>query len=144
MSSLKVNETMTRFPEVAFPGTTVTNAIAAMEKWGIRHLPVVDNKKVVGIVSQRDLVAQPGDQLLREIMVTTIYKVSPNAYLHDVVYEMAQKKYGCAVIINDNEEIVGIFTTVDALYLLNRLLASDRSPKTRMCQINFQNPEYML
>jgi acetoin utilization protein AcuB len=147
MSGRRVNDEMTKFPEVAFPGTTVKHALEAMEKWGIRHLPVIEKGKVVGVVSQRDLMLHldtSETKILRDLMTTEIYTVNPNQYLHEVVFEMAQRKFGSAVVVNEQKEIVGIFTTTDALYLLSKLLMSDKSSKVRMAQINLCSPEYMF
>ncbi len=145
-SRMKVNESMTRFPEVAFPGTTVANAKAAMDKWKIRHLPIVDGNKLVGIVSERDLLPHlnNGSQILRDFMVTDIYKVNQEQYLHKVVLEMAEKKYGCAVVVDGKDEIVGIFTSVDALFLLSRLLSGKDYANLRLHQINWSNADYMI
>lgn len=145
MSSVKVNESMTRFPEVAFPGTTVENAKAAMDKWGIRHLPVVDaNNKVIGIVSERDLLPQNSQMLLRDLMTTNIYQVHEEQYLANVVAEMADKKYGCAVVVNGKDEIVGIFTTIDALNLLSRMLGKHSQSKIKMLHLAWNSPDYMI
>jgi acetoin utilization protein AcuB len=47
--------------------------------------------------------------------------VAPRAALDEVVSEMAQHKYGCAVVL-DNGKVVGVFTTVDALRAFADLL----------------------
>ena len=46
-------------------------------------------------------------------MTQTPYTVAPETPLDEVVLKMAEHKYGCAVIAQ-NEKVVGIFTTVDA------------------------------
>ncbi len=55
-TSLKVRDVMTK--EVAFgiPDDDLEYAISAMKQKRIRHLPIVDNQRVVGIVSMRDLL----------------------------------------------------------------------------------------
>ena len=49
------------------------------------------------------------------------YKVRPDTYLDTVLDEMAEHKYGC-VLVDDNEKLVGIFTWVDALKATKNLL----------------------
>ncbi len=144
MSRVKVNETMTHFPEVAFPGTTVEKAKAAMDKWGIRHLPIVDGNKVVGIVSERDILPHDDKKLLRDLMNTDVYQVHQDRYLAHVVAEMADKKYGCAIVINGKDEIVGIFTTIDALNLLSRMLGKHEHSKIKMLHLAWNSPDYMI
>jgi CBS domain-containing protein len=52
----RVDEWMTRHPEVVHPEDTTDQAAALMIHGGFRHLPVVSGADVVGIVSIRDLV----------------------------------------------------------------------------------------
>lgn len=54
-------------------------------------------------------------------MEQNVYVVSPSAPLDEVAAEMARKKYGSAVVMQ-NEHVVGIFTAVDALTALAELL----------------------
>ena len=51
-----VSDVMTRGVQTATPYTTVNDAARQMAARWIRHLPVVEDNKVVGMVSQRDLV----------------------------------------------------------------------------------------
>jgi CBS domain-containing protein len=46
----------------AHPDTTITAAVGLMVEGGIRHLPVVEDGRVVGVVSMRDLAALLGDR----------------------------------------------------------------------------------
>lgn len=49
---------MTRQLQTITPQSTVREALREMERHGIRHLPVVDNGAVVGIVSMRDFIGE--------------------------------------------------------------------------------------
>lgn len=96
-------------------------AHAIMRKQGIRHLPVCEHGKLVGLVSAGDLHlvetldgVDPEHVSVKEAMTPEPYQVRPNAPLRDVVLAMAQHKYGC-VLVTQGAEIVGIFTTIDAL-----------------------------
>ena len=55
-------------------------------------------------------------------MSQDVYCVTPRDRLDQVVSEMAERKYGCAVVIED-AKVVGVFTTTDALKLLATKLA---------------------
>lgn len=50
-----VEESMTRYPVTVTPGMSVLNARRMLQRYGIRHLPVVDGNELVGMVSDRDL-----------------------------------------------------------------------------------------
>jgi CBS domain-containing protein len=54
--SASVSDWMTRHPDTIEPGDTTDHAASLMIHGGFRHLPVVEEGKVVGIVSIRDLM----------------------------------------------------------------------------------------
>jgi CBS domain-containing protein len=54
--SAPISEWMTRHPDTIEPGDTTDHAATLMIHGGFRHLPVVDEGKVVGMVSIRDLM----------------------------------------------------------------------------------------
>ena len=54
-STLRVADIMTRDPEVIAPSGTPAEALEIMERLRIRHLPVVQDDRVLGVVSIRDL-----------------------------------------------------------------------------------------
>jgi acetoin utilization protein AcuB len=101
-----------------------------MREQHIRHLPVLHQGKVVGIVTDRDLHlvetlrdVDPTKIAVSEAMTQEPYLVSPDAALDEVVATMAAKKYGSAVI-TDHGHVVGIFTTVDACSAFADLLST--------------------
>ena len=99
---------------------TMSVAHRMMREHRIRHLPVLHQGKLVGVVSDRDLrtietiqEVDPTKIAVSEAMTTDTYVVSPDAKLDEVVSMMAAHKYGSAVV-TDHGHVVGIFTTVDA------------------------------
>lgn len=109
---------------------TLSTAHKLMREHRVRHLPVLEGGKLVGVISDRDLALI---ETLRDVDVTTVtvedamtqapYTVSPDASLDEVVATMAEHRYGSAIIL-DNGNVVGVFTTVDALTALSELLRS--------------------
>jgi acetoin utilization protein AcuB len=100
-----------------------------MRKAGLRHLPVLEAGKLVGMVSQRDLYfvetirgVDPGENTVEDAMTEEAYQVPPSARLHDVVGTMAKRKLGSAVVVEAGR-VVGVFTTTDALKILAELVA---------------------
>jgi acetoin utilization protein AcuB len=103
----------------------LATAVEMLEQHGVRHLPVLDGSKLVGIVSERDLAVVESlvpDEweryLVGEAMTPEPYVVSPDTPLRDVARVMADHKYGCALVVETNGKLVGLFSTVDALRLL--------------------------
>jgi acetoin utilization protein AcuB len=128
MSKHTVQRYMTVNPTVISSHRTLSEAHQTMREHGIRHLPVVDAGKLVGVVSQRDLYlletlhgVDATSETVEEAMTPEPYTVPPDASIEEVAREMAQHKYGCAVVL-DNGKVVGVFTTVDALRAFADLL----------------------
>jgi CBS domain-containing protein len=63
---VKVHERMTRCPIVASPHDNLTDVMGVMTERRIRHLPVVEQGQLVGIISIGDLVKAQHDELCRE------------------------------------------------------------------------------
>lgn len=103
-------------------------AIDTMNSNGIRHLPVLKNGKIIGILSDRDVKMvlgfkdiDPQKVTVEEACTFDPLSVSPEAPLDEVVTLMAEKKIG-SVLIVDNHKLVGIFTWIDALQALAEIL----------------------
>jgi CBS domain-containing protein len=69
----KVSEVMTPKPVVVDVNQTHNNCVQVMQKAGIRHLPVVDGDKLVGLLSLRDLLQVDLDEKTEEIRVMQDY-----------------------------------------------------------------------
>lgn len=118
-------------------GQTMATAHAMMRKWKIRHLPVLDAGRVVGMLSIRDLHlvetlsdVDPTKVPVEDAMSPDPYIIPPNADLKAVAAEMATRKLGSALVV-DRDKVIGIFTTVDALRALSELLDEYDATKTR-------------
>ncbi len=64
-----VAEVMTRDPDTIGPDETVVHALSIMNERGYRHLPVVDDDRIVGIVSIRDLYRSIKSQMDADILL---------------------------------------------------------------------------
>lgn len=99
-----------------------------MKTHSIRHLPVMSQGQIKGIVSDRDIhlaLSITGVDASRtrvcDIAHTELFLVRPDARLDEVVRLMGEKKIG-SVLVVDHHKLVGIFTTIDALHALDELL----------------------
>lgn len=63
----RVREVMTRDPEVSEPDESLDQARLVMLHGGFRHLPVLENRRVVGVLSIRDLLADESDAAPRGV-----------------------------------------------------------------------------
>ena len=111
---------MTRIPYTVSGDLEISAAMQGMRENQIRHFPVLKNGKLVGVVSDRDIklaqsLGYKGKLTVEDVMTPFPYVVRPDTRLDEVLLEMAVHKYGCAIVSNKNDDIVGIFTEIDAL-----------------------------
>jgi len=109
----------------------------------IRHLPVVSGKKLLGIISERDLFRSSLLEALghepartrefmkavriQDIMVKNIITVGPEADIREAVKLMLTHKIGCIPVVAGGE-LLGLITETDILRLyLEQLSGSDHS-----------------
>lgn len=123
-----VQKYMTYVPKSIGVDQPLSKALEFMRSLRVRHLPVLNAGKLVGVVTDRDINLVLGfdgtnaDKLMvSDALTPDPYFTSPTAKLDEVVSRMAESKYGCAIVI-DNDKLVGIFTEVDAYRALADLL----------------------
>lgn len=131
---------MTQYPFVASPKMSVKAAAEFMKKNNIRHLPVVQGSKIVGIVSDRDLrtadfLSDSMQLTVSDFMIKKPYCVESETPLAVVAGKMAEKRYGCAVVVGKKGEIKGIFTTTDGMSVLSKVLEKGSPHRTAMQSI---------
>jgi len=129
-----VDRYMTTSPFSIGQEQTLAQAHRLMREHTIRHLPVLHGGQLVGVISDRDLNlietlrdVDAEKVLVEEAMTPSVYAISPKAPLDEVVREMAEHKYGSAVVM-DHGKVVGIFTTIDAMRAFGELLTTRLKP----------------
>jgi acetoin utilization protein AcuB len=118
---------MTRKVVAVPPSLLISHAWEVMQRERIRHLPVVANGKVVGILSDRDLlriasVLPSGDlafvrRHVEDIMTLKPITCAPGNSVAYVAQIMTQKTID-AIPIVDDDRLVGLVTSTDLLHLL--------------------------
>jgi acetoin utilization protein AcuB len=115
-----VSKFMTTTPHTIGSDQTIAHASKLLADLDIRHLPVLVGGRLAGIISDRDIAlietlrdVDPERVTVEEAMTQQVYAVPPETPLDEVVAEMAERKYGSAVVIQSSK-VVGIFTTIDA------------------------------
>jgi acetoin utilization protein AcuB len=105
------------------PAATLDRALELMQENQIRHLPVMRDEKVLGLLSERDLLTHFGKdwtKMMRvgDIMSTSLLSVYASDNLGDVAFQLSNKKVGSALVLDEDDSLYGIFTTTDALNAL--------------------------
>lgn len=123
-----IQKYMSTSPHTIGQEQALEKAKKMMGENSIRHLPVLEGGKIIGLLSDRDVHfltylsgLDPSEVKVKDAMSLDPYIVSPDAALDEVAQEMSSNKYGSAVVMQ-NDKVVGIFTAVDALGALASLL----------------------
>jgi acetoin utilization protein AcuB len=128
--TLRVREVMVDSPVTVSPGDSLQHALSLLEKYHVHELPVVEQGRLIGIVTHGDLkFFTPAFQLfrdqeelrqaLRELTVAeamTIEPVSidPQATLLDATKLMHTSRIG-ALLVAEGEKLLGILSVSDIL-----------------------------
>lgn len=123
-----IKDFMTPSPHTIRNDQPLGAARQLMREHGIRHLPVLQEGRLVGILSERDLhllETMTDLDLLRipveDAMTQEVFAVGPDEPLARVIERMSRQKIGSAVVV-EGRDVVGVFTTIDALRVLRRML----------------------
>jgi len=101
------------------PATTVAEARGLLRSQRIRHLPVLKDGLLCGILSDRDLRgASDGSVTVDRLMTRTVFVVAPDASLRDAARIFRQRRFG-ALPVGKGREVVGIVSIVDVMSALD-------------------------
>jgi len=131
-----VREIMMGSPVTLKPEDTLDLANDVISLGRIRHIPVADGGRLVGIITERDLSGAAASQifglkqksksallksvLLKDVMKKRVMTVAPETPIKDVAHLMANKKIGCLPVISEGL-LVGLVTTTDILRYVESL-----------------------
>lgn len=115
-----VADVMTRGVRTLTPQDTVVLAARAMDELNVGVIPVCDGDKLVGMVTDRDIVvrgvAQDGDpqrMKLTDVMSTNVRCVREDTQVDDVLDQMAQSQIRRMPVVDGQQRLVGIVTLGD-------------------------------
>jgi acetoin utilization protein AcuB len=131
-----IGAVMTSFPYFVEADDPVSKLEKLMDEHGIRHLPVQEKGKLVGIVSERDLHHLVNRRaaaelklkfLARDVMVADPYIAAFNTPLSEVVAQMARRHIG-SVIVMRRGKLAGILSTIDVCRIFAEYLEEQFAP----------------
>lgn len=125
-----VREIMMGSPVTLRPEDTLDLANDVISLGRIRHIPVVDGGKLVGLLSERDLMGAAASQifglkqksksallksiLIKDVMKKRVVTVTADTPIKEAAHLMADKKIGCVPVVADGM-VIGLVTTTDIL-----------------------------
>ncbi len=123
---MKVKNHMSSNPVTVTPEVSVDQALSLMREHGIRHLPVVEDGKVKGLVTDNELRSAWFPSLLSELTVKDLMATDPlTVDAEEMVYQAARLLHNhklTGLLVMDHGKLVGIITLSDVLRVLVALL----------------------
>jgi len=113
----RVGHWMTANPVIAAPSEKLSAVEARMRQGNFRSMPVVEEGKVVGIVTDRDLRTHTGYQEHTEVktaMSEPVVTVAPETPVREAARLLRERKIGALPVVEDGR-LVGVVSTSDML-----------------------------
>lgn len=133
-----VSEIMTSSPATVEVGATIADALDLLAEFNVRHVPVVQGSRLVGLLSDRDLrtyalparieysnpekAAQRLQHGVSELMSGDVVSVGPEDPVSDLVRLMIDHKFGAVPVVDSEDNLVGIVSYLDILRAVEDLL----------------------
>ncbi len=135
-----VRDYMTADPTTLGPDEPLLQAVLTIRSLSIRHVPIMEDGQLVGLITDRDIGrASPSilsrtseeeynevfqKNQIRRVMAKNPTSISPDALLGDAVTLMRENKWGCLPVV-ENDKLVGILTMTDVIrYTMSKLQTS--------------------
>ncbi|MFQ5778157.1 MAG: CBS domain-containing protein [Terriglobia bacterium] len=134
-----VGDVMTREVTTVAPDTKLLDASLLFRSTGFRHLPVVSDGRLVGILSDRDVERASPTMLTKvspeeynrifeatpvsKVMTADPITVTCKTPIKEAVTMMVERKISALPVAEADSKLAGLITTTDLLTLLDRLLA---------------------
>lgn len=125
---MAVKDFMTKKVVYISPDTTIAHAADKMREQGLHRLPVIENDKLVGLVTEGTIAeASPSKATslsifemnyllnktkVKDVMIRQVITVSPFDSLEDAVYLMLKNKVGILPVV-ENDQVYGVITDRD-------------------------------
>lgn len=115
---MKVKQIMTTEVSTVAPNDTVAKAASIMDQLNVGSVPVTDGSRVVGIVTDRDIIlrgvakGKDPNQKISEVMTSNIKCATPDMDVHTVADLMAENQVRRLPVV-DNDNLVGIVAIGD-------------------------------
>ena len=133
-----VRDVMTREVVTLYEEDNLVGVEEGMLRYRFRHLPVVDDGRLVGLVTHRDLLRlaasslEPGSLrktenlkqgvFVRDVMRRDVITIREDATLAEAGKLLWDHKLGCLPVVKDDGALIGIITEADFVKLALKLL----------------------
>jgi acetoin utilization protein AcuB len=123
---MRLQDIMTRNVKTVPPVATVAQARTLMRTAGVHHLIVSEGRRVVGVLSDRDLGGRVGARRadaqgmpVSDVMSREVVSADPEWTVRQAANRLRGRGIGCLAVLEE-DKLVGIVTTTDLLDLIGR------------------------
>jgi acetoin utilization protein AcuB len=144
---MKIQEWMVKNPITVTKDRTLQECADLMKEHSIRHLPVVENQKLSGLVTESGLrqaflaaMIKDLDLDIEDVMITDPITASANGEIEDAARIIYRNKIGGLPVVDSDDRLVGIITVVDLVAAFIELMGLLKS-SSRIDVILGEEPE---
>ena len=142
---MKIKEWMVKDPITVTKDHTLQECADLMKEHSIRHLPVVENERLSGLVTesglrQAFLASMLEDVALEDVMIKDPITASQDAEIEDAAKIIFQNKIGGLPVVDRDDRVVGILTVVDLVAAFIEIMGLLKS-SSRLDVILGEEPE---
>ena len=118
-SRQKCREIMTKNVRTATPGASLREVAAMMRDGDMGAVPIVDGERLVGIVTDRDVVVRAvsegkgPDTPASEAMTKELFSVGPDDFVFEAVRLMGERQVRRVPVVNVDGSLAGIIAMAD-------------------------------
>lgn len=119
ISRLRASEIMTKNVRTATRSASLGDVAAMMRDGDMGAVPVVDEGKLIGIVTDRDIVVRgvadgkSSDTAIGEVMTTELFSVAPEDFVFEAIRLMGDKQVRRIPVVNSDGSLAGIIAMAD-------------------------------
>ena len=131
---LRARDVMTREVATVDGGSTVGGALTLMRQLGVRHLPITEHGRFVGLVDDRLVTRalltgadrdEALEQPVEEVMTRYVPQVGPDAKVTRVSRLLSTSRSDAVVVVDDKDRLLGLITLVDVVGAVAHALAPE-------------------
>lgn len=132
-----INDTL----PVLLPDDTCEHALALMKEFNVKHLPLVENKQYVGILSEQILqdVSDPAKRISESNITIKKPSVEIEQHVYDIVRVISEEELSVLPVINDRGEYAGVITANGLVPYLSKVMALDHPGGVIILELNIHD-----
>ena len=119
ISRMRCREIMTKNVRTATRDMSLRDVAAMMRDGDMGAVPVVDNGRLIGIVTDRDIVVRcvadgrDANTTVNDAMTTELFTVGPDDFVFEAIRLMGDKQIRRVPVVGESDELAGIIAMAD-------------------------------